>query len=85
MRTNVTDIMLHCSIHCLDGVSYLAIGQMASISKASFYHAAGHMHFTTNYCAALEIKLPPDYDEITSIAESFWQKSTGDGAINGCI
>jgi hypothetical protein len=36
-----------------------------------------------NHCAALEIKLPSD-DEMISIAEGLRQKSTSDGAMNGC-
>jgi hypothetical protein len=42
------------------------------------------MIHTINHCAALEIKLTSD-DENISIAEGLQQKFTGDGAMNGCI
>jgi hypothetical protein len=59
---------------------------MASISKASYYRVVWHTIFTINHCAALDIKLPSDSDEINSTTEGFqWKSSTGDGAMNGCI
>ena len=79
------DIMLHCTIHFLAGGSYRDIRQTASISKASFYRFVWHTIFTINHCAALDIKLPSDSDEINSTAEGFPWKSTGGGAMNGCV
>jgi hypothetical protein len=57
---------------------------MASISKASFYRVIWDAIHAINHCAALETRLPSD-NEIISIVEGFGQKSTGNGAMNGCV
>ncbi len=43
-----------------------------------------HTIHAVDHCVALEIRLPSD-EEIISIAKGFWQKSTGDDAMNGCV
>jgi hypothetical protein len=77
--------MLHCTIRFLAGGSYHDIGQTPSISKTSFYCVIWHTLTTINNWASLAATLPRDSDELTAIAERFKSKSTGQGAMNGCI
>jgi len=79
------EIMLHCTIRFLAGGSYHDIRQTASISKPSFYHVIWHTITTINNYASHAITLPRDSDELTAVAEGFKAKSTGQGAMNGCI
>jgi hypothetical protein len=79
------EIMLHCTIRFLACGSYHDIRQTASISKPSFYCVIWHTITTINNCAALAITLPRDSDELTTVAEGFKSKSTGEGAMNGCV
>jgi hypothetical protein len=44
-----------------------------------------HTITTINNCAFLAITLPTDSEELTAVAERFKSKSTGEGAMNGCI
>lgn len=79
------EIMLHCTIRYLAGGSYHDIRQTASISKPSFYRVIWHTISVINNCAALAVKLPSDSDEFKAVAEGFKAKSTGQGAMNGCV
>ncbi len=78
-------IMLHCTTRYFAGRSYHDIRQTASISKPSFYCVIWHTITTINNCAPLAVTLPRDSDELTIVAEGFKSKSTGHGAMNGCI
>ena len=77
--------MLHCTLRFLAGGSYHDIRQSASISKASFYRIIWHTITTINNCASLAIKLPRAIDELTAVADGFKSKSTGEGAMTGCV
>ena len=79
------EIFLHCTVRFLAGGSYHDIRQSASISKPSFYCVVWQTIFAINNCHDLNIKLPSDVDAIKCIAEGFQRKSTGDGAMEGCI
>jgi hypothetical protein len=78
-------IMLHCTIRYLAGGSYLDLRQTASISKPSFYYVIWHTITTINNCSSLAVTLPRDSDGLAIVAEGFKSKSTGQGAMNGCI
>jgi hypothetical protein len=77
--------MLHCTLRFLAGGSYHDIRQTASISKASFYRIIWHTITTINNCASLAIKLPMAIDELTAVADGVKSKSTGEGAMTGCV
>jgi hypothetical protein len=55
------------------------------VSKASFYRIIWHTITTINNCASLAIKLPMAIDELTAVADGFKSKSTGEGAMTGCV
>jgi hypothetical protein len=67
------------------GGSYHDIRQTTSISKASFYRIFWHTITTISNCASLAIKLPMAIDELTAVADGFISKSTGEGAMTGCV
>lgn len=78
------NIMLNCAIHFLQVDLTMTIGKQ-QVYQSLLYCVVQHSIFTINHCMALEITLPSDCDEIISISQGFWQKSTRDSALDGFL